>query len=133
VTFISIVSGATQRRPNVELDDKEQANGRLLTFPKARQATQPTWQPPPPAGDTTMAPKSITLAPQSSPSPSSERAVMLAAGFVPAAPRLPRDAELLASCDPMSETLRAMGGQRRVDAARAHAIRVLIASALRGE
>lgn len=47
--------------------------------------------------------------------------------------RVPSDLAALESADPMTHSLRHLGGQARVDAAHARAIKHLIASALRGE
>lgn len=52
---------------------------------------------------------------------------------LPRPPRAPSDMPALAAVDPMTLTLRALGGQRRVDAAHADVIRALIASALEGK
>jgi hypothetical protein len=60
-------------------------------------------------------------------------ATVLTECIVPRAGRLPSDLAALDSECPMSQTLRHMGGQARVDRAHAHAIRTLIAAALRGE
>jgi hypothetical protein len=60
-------------------------------------------------------------------------ATVLTECIVPRAPRIPTDLALLDSESPMAMTLRHMGGQARVDRAHAHAIRNLIAAALRGE
>jgi hypothetical protein len=51
---------------------------------------------------------------------------------IPRSPRLPSDLSMLLSTDPMTLTLRALGGQARVDAAHAAHIAGLITSALTG-
>jgi hypothetical protein len=60
-------------------------------------------------------------------------ATVLTECIVPRAPKAPSDMVALDAECPMSQTLRHMGGQARVDRAHAHAIRNLIAAALRGE
>ncbi len=59
-------------------------------------------------------------------------ATVLTECIVPRAGRLPSDLAALLSEDPMSQTLRHMGGQARVDRAHANAIRFMIADALAG-
>lgn len=63
----------------------------------------------------------------------SQFAVVLSECIVPRAGRLPQDAAFLSNADPMTETLRHLGGQARVDRAAANHIRFLIDAALRGE
>ena len=59
-------------------------------------------------------------------------AVVLENAIIPRAGRLPSDLAALTAEDPMSQTLRHMGGQARVDRAHANAIRFMIADALAG-